>query len=115
MGIIRRVLGEEHPNTLASMNNLAQTLHAEGDLAGARKIFEQVLHVSRRVLGEEHPDTVLSACNLLVTLFELKDGEAAKPVLTAYLLPLLQKDPVTLSSQLREIQSMLQGRFEPRP
>ncbi|MEX2260329.1 MAG: toll/interleukin-1 receptor domain-containing protein, partial [Bryobacteraceae bacterium] len=39
----RRLLGEEHPDTLWAMNNLAQTRQAQGDLAGARKLQEQVL------------------------------------------------------------------------
>ena len=39
----RRILGEEHPDTLTSMNNLANTLGSLGDLAGARALQEQVL------------------------------------------------------------------------
>jgi Flp pilus assembly protein TadD len=56
------VLGKEHPDTLTAMNNLAGTLYAQGDLAGARKL--QVLAASRRVLGEEHPDTLRAMNNL---------------------------------------------------
>ena len=51
----RRVLGEEHPDTLTSMNNLAETLRAQGDHDGARQLQERVLEVRTRVLGEEHP------------------------------------------------------------
>ena len=40
------------------MNNLADTLRAQGDLAGARALQERVLEARRRVLGEEHPDTL---------------------------------------------------------
>jgi hypothetical protein len=109
LDVSRRVRGEEHPNTLGSMNNLASTLCSQGDLPGARRIYEQVLDVCRRVLGEEHPDTVLSAWNLFRTLSDLKDEEAAKQVSTAYLAPLLQRDPATLSANLRKIQSWLQG------
>jgi hypothetical protein len=36
--VSKRVLGEEHSNTLMSMNNLAATLSDQGDLAGARKL-----------------------------------------------------------------------------
>jgi hypothetical protein len=97
------------------MNNLALTLYAQGDLPGAREIWEQVMSVRRRVLGEEHPDTVLTAWNLFCTLCILKDEKGAMPVFTAYLVPLLQRDPATLSAGLRKIQSMLQRRSEPRP
>src|SRR5262249_40231447 len=51
----RRILGEEHPHTLTSMNNLAETLRAQGDLAGVRGLQEKVLEASRRIRGEEHP------------------------------------------------------------
>ena len=90
------------------IRDLALTLQAQGDLPGARKIQEQVLDVRRRVLGEEHPDTVVSAWNLLLTLADLTDGEAARQVFIAYLVPLLQRNPATLSANLRQIQSTLQ-------
>ena len=61
------------------------------------------------MLGEDHPHTVTSAWNLFRTLSDLKDKEAAKRLVNAYLLPLLQKDPATLPADLRKIQSWLQG------
>ena len=36
--IRKRMLGEEHPDTLASMNSLASTLSKQGDLPGARRL-----------------------------------------------------------------------------
>jgi hypothetical protein len=55
------VLGEEHPDTLTSMNNLAFTLHQAGDLAGAVRLLRKCLAGRRQVLGEDHPDTVATA------------------------------------------------------
>jgi tetratricopeptide (TPR) repeat protein len=107
LDVRRRVLGQEHPDTLTSMNNLAQTLYTQGDLPGARKMQEQVLDVRRRVLGEEHPATLVSAWNLFGTLSELQDRDAAMRVFSAYLAPLLQRDPATLPADLREIQAAL--------
>jgi len=73
----RRVLGSEHPNTLTSMNNLAEMLRAQGDPVGAREIHEQVLKIARQVLGDEHPDTLASMNNLALTLRDLGDlGDA---------------------------------------
>ena len=46
------------------MNNLAETLQAQGDLTGARKLHEETLAIQRRVLGPEHPDTLTSMNNL---------------------------------------------------
>ena len=66
--VARQVLGEEHPDTLSSMNNLAETLREQGDLGAARALHEQVLSIHRRVLGEEHPDTPRLMNNLALTL-----------------------------------------------
>ncbi len=43
---------------LTAMNNLAESLSAQGDLPGARTLREQVVAGCRRILGDEHPDTV---------------------------------------------------------
>jgi valyl-tRNA synthetase len=63
-----RVLGEDHPDTLAIMNNLALMLYAQGELSKAQKMQEKVLESSHRVLGEDHPDTLRSMNNLAGTL-----------------------------------------------
>ena len=73
-----RVLGEEHPDTLTSMGNLAVTLSAQGDHAGARQLEERVLEVRKRVLGEEHPSTLTSMGNLAVTLSAQGDHAGAR-------------------------------------
>jgi tetratricopeptide (TPR) repeat protein len=74
----RRVLGDEHPDTLASLNGLAATLWAQGDLAGARTLHEQALELRRRVLGDEHPDTLNSLNNLAATLRDQGDLAGAR-------------------------------------
>jgi hypothetical protein len=74
--VSRRVLGEEHPATLTSMNNLASTLSVQGDLAGTRALQEKVVAVSRRVLGEEHPDTRAALVHLFTTMQEMGDTKA---------------------------------------
>jgi hypothetical protein len=56
--------GSEPPDALMSMNNLAQTLYAQGDLAEARKLQEQVFEAVARLLGNEHPNTLTSMLNL---------------------------------------------------
>ena len=70
------MLGEEHPDTLTSMNNLAWTLGAQGDHAGARRLQERVLEVRTRVLGKEHPNTLTSMLNLGLTLLKVNDDTA---------------------------------------
>jgi hypothetical protein len=43
LDIYQHIVGEKHPDTVTAMNNLALTLHDEGDLASARSLQEQVL------------------------------------------------------------------------
>ena len=74
----QRILGEEHPDTLTSMNNLASTLRQKGDLQGARELQEKELEICRRILGEEHPDTLISMGNLASTLVMQGDLQGAR-------------------------------------
>ena len=73
-----RFLGDEHPDTLTTMNNLAVTLSSQGDYEGARKLQEQVLEIRRKVLGEEHPYTLTTMNNLAGTLSDQGDYEGAR-------------------------------------
>jgi hypothetical protein len=74
----RRVQGEEHPQTLTAMSNLAATLYLQCDLKGARELQEQVLEESRRVQGEEHSHTLTAMNNLAATLKGLGDLVATR-------------------------------------
>ncbi len=98
----RRVLGDEHPDTLEAMNNLAGTLGAQGDYAGARHLQEKVLEVRRRVLGGEHPHTLTSMNNLAGTLQLQGDwavaGQLHEKVLEVSRRVLGEEDPHTLTS-----------------
>jgi Tetratricopeptide repeat len=67
------VLGDDHPDTPTSMNNLAATRRALGDLDGARQLFEQALAGRRRVLGDDHPDTLTSMRSLAEVSRELDE------------------------------------------
>ena len=66
----RRILGEEHPDTLTSMNNLATTYDDQGRLMDAARLHEQVLEKRRRILGEEHLNTLMSMYSLAYTYRE---------------------------------------------
>jgi tetratricopeptide (TPR) repeat protein len=59
-----RVLGETHPDTLTSRNNLATAYRAAGRLDEAIPLLERTLADRERVLGETHPDTLTSRNNL---------------------------------------------------
>jgi uncharacterized protein (DUF2267 family) len=60
------------------MNNLASTLHAQGELGAARALKEQVLEACRRLLGPEHPDTLTAMVNLASTLWAQGELGAAR-------------------------------------
>ncbi|NEA38410.1 tetratricopeptide repeat protein, partial [Streptomyces sp. SID11385] len=64
-----RVLGPEHPATLASRNNLAGAYESAGDLGRAVPLYESALADRVRVLGPDHPDT-LTACNNLAGAYQ---------------------------------------------
>jgi hypothetical protein len=59
-----RVLGPEHPDTLAARANLARWTGRAGDAAGARDQLAALLHIVERVLGPGHPDTLITRANL---------------------------------------------------
>jgi hypothetical protein len=63
----KRVLGDEHPDTLTSMANLAATYRNQGRWNEAEKLEVQVMETRKRVLGDEHPDTLRSMANLAAT------------------------------------------------
>ena len=60
----RSALGEGHPDTLMSANNLAYLYRSMGRYAEAEPLYAATLEARRRTLGEEHPDTLASANNL---------------------------------------------------
>jgi tetratricopeptide (TPR) repeat protein len=60
MSARRRTQGDEHPDTLDSINNLALLLQTQGKRAEALEMFRQELEVRRSVLGEGHPSTLRS-------------------------------------------------------
>jgi tetratricopeptide (TPR) repeat protein len=62
-----RVLGEEHPDTLRAMGDLASTYWKQGRSKEAEELEVKVMEARSRVLGEEHPGTLTSMSNLATT------------------------------------------------
>jgi tetratricopeptide (TPR) repeat protein/RIO-like serine/threonine protein kinase len=54
----RRALGEEHPDTLRNMNELARVYLLQGDYSRGQALLAKALQIQQRVLGQEHPDTL---------------------------------------------------------
>ena len=60
----KRVLGQEHPDTLTSMGNLASMYRNQGRRKEAEELEVQVMEAGKRVLGKERPSTLTSMANL---------------------------------------------------
>ena len=65
--------GEEHPDALAALNNLALTYGKIGDHRKALELNEKVYTLRCQILGKEHPDTLTSLNNLAVSYSKLGD------------------------------------------
>jgi tetratricopeptide (TPR) repeat protein len=68
----RRILGDDHPNTLVSMNNMGSLLEAQGKVAEAELLYREALEKQRRTLGEDHPSTMASIVNMGVLLVKTR-------------------------------------------
>src|SRR6266496_1519457 len=76
----QRVLGEDHPHTLLSRNNLAYAYREAGNPGRAIPLFQQALASRVRVLGEDHPQALLSRNNLAGAYQEARDLGRAIPL-----------------------------------
>ncbi|PVH75932.1 FabD/lysophospholipase-like protein, partial [Cadophora sp. DSE1049] len=76
----KKVLGEEHPDTLTSMNNLARLFQSQGKYEAAEPLYQETLRLRKKVLGEEHPDTLVSINNLARLFDSQGKYEAAEPL-----------------------------------
>ncbi|KAK1074097.1 hypothetical protein LTR74_001344 [Friedmanniomyces endolithicus] len=76
-----RMLGETHPSTLTSANNLVSVLLDQGKHETAGAMSRWALRASEKVLGGEHPHTLASANNLASVLHEQGKHESAEAII----------------------------------
>ncbi len=74
----QRLLGPLHPDTLTSINALANAAFQGGDYARARDLQARNLEARRRVLGPDHPDTLASMNSLANARHRLADYAEAR-------------------------------------
>jgi len=74
----RRLFGDNHPTTLSSMEDLAETRWVIGDLQVSRELHEQTLAGYRQLYGDDDPHTLHAMNNLAATLSDLGDLQAAR-------------------------------------
>jgi len=68
--IRRRVLGSDNPDTLASMNDLAEAIRWQARLPEAEKLYREAWEGRRRMLGPDHPATIVSMNGVGLALTE---------------------------------------------
>jgi serine/threonine protein kinase/Tfp pilus assembly protein PilF len=76
VALLRRVLGEKHPDTLDALGNYGRYLKAVGELTSAEDVFRQVLRTDIEVRGAGHMAVGYDHANLGNLL--LDKGEAAE-------------------------------------
>lgn len=77
----REALGDDHPGTATSYNNVAANLQALGNYTEAEMMLKKALAICRRVLGEEHPSTAAAYRNVSVNLTTQGKYSDAQPLL----------------------------------
>ena len=78
---LRAMLGDAHPDTLRSINDLGIMLQAQGDLTGAAPLLREALAGRRATLGDTHPVTLASIGNVGSLLQAQGDLAGAAPLL----------------------------------
>jgi tetratricopeptide (TPR) repeat protein len=73
-----RVLGSDHPETIATVNCLGLLLKDLGDLAGARLYFEQALTIHQRTVAPDYDGMAASLNNLGLLLKDMGDRAGAR-------------------------------------
>ncbi len=77
--IRRAVLGDDHEDTLTSINNMGYQLSAQGDPEGTERYYRESMEGRRRVLGPDHRDTLASIANVATCLSDQGRTEEAEP------------------------------------
>lgn len=73
-------LGEDHPASLSSLNQLADFLFFQGRIDEVEPLDRKTLEIRRRVLGDDHPDTLRSLNGLAATYFSQGRYQEAAPL-----------------------------------
>ena len=74
LAIREKVLGNEHPDTAESYNNIGAVMLAMCDILGALDMLKRALAINDKVLGKEHPDTIdsLDAVAAILRIYDMK-------------------------------------------
>lgn len=79
--IRRRLLGDDHVDTLISINHMGTLLRDQGKLSEAEAYYREALEKCRSVLGDEHEETIASISNMGNLLMQQDKLAEAEPLL----------------------------------
>ncbi|MEM1395229.1 MAG: tetratricopeptide repeat protein [Cyanobacteria bacterium P01_H01_bin.150] len=80
LSTVRSRLGENHPHTADSLNNLAILYKNQGKYDEAEPLCIQALQLHKQLFGENHPHTATSLNNLAQLYFNQESYEQAEPL-----------------------------------
>jgi tetratricopeptide (TPR) repeat protein len=78
--ICQTELGDRHPDTATSLNNLAALYRSMGQYDRALPLYEQALEIRQTELGDRHPDTATSLNNLAYLYESMGQSDRALPL-----------------------------------
>ncbi|KAK2020575.1 hypothetical protein LX32DRAFT_606289 [Colletotrichum zoysiae] len=79
------VLGQDHPQAIISMSNLAMIYKGQGRKEDAASIMFEAIEKSSRQLGKEPPSTLINFYNLALIRWEQGQQGQAKEIWTSVL------------------------------
>jgi tetratricopeptide (TPR) repeat protein len=113
----RNLLGEEHPDTLKSLHNLARALIAQKRYVEAEEALAKHRHIIERVLGTDHRNYLHSMEDLAIIYLETgrpKEAEATHELLLAQRTRLLGPEHPDIANSIWHLGVLQQdlGRYE---
>jgi CHAT domain-containing protein/tetratricopeptide (TPR) repeat protein len=80
LAVLRKVLGEKHPDYATSLNNLAVLYQSTGERGKALPLYLEALDLRRQVLGEKHPAYARSLNDLAALYHAMGEHGKALPL-----------------------------------
>jgi tetratricopeptide (TPR) repeat protein len=74
----RKILGQDHPQTLESASNLALLYASIEQYHSAESLYEECLQTKKRILGQDHPETLEAEKSLAVLYLYMDQYEKAE-------------------------------------
>src|SRR4029450_10289483 len=95
LSIQRKLLGDDHPDVLATLRSFGLTLEGEGKLEEAEKVKQEVLTRWRKQAANDHPQVLEAVDALTHVLVKRKKLAEAEEVLREALLPDFVRQPAS--------------------